>query len=150
MRMQSWCQHWTNIVIFYTCTLQDWTVHCTTRSFAFFFKQIVVLSISMIFQASLAALWPACLLCVCAVGSDSWSDMDYTLHWHVLWGALNALLSVSVSVVTQIKLWFPVGGWQTWLSINKSGLTLRGKKYAEVRTLKNAHTVYMDESGPLF
>ena len=31
----------------------------------------VVLSVSMIFPASLAALWTACLVCVCAVGSDS-------------------------------------------------------------------------------
>lgn len=35
------------------------------------FLYIVVLSVSMIFPASLAALWAACLVCVCAVGSDS-------------------------------------------------------------------------------
>lgn len=49
---------------------------------------------------------------------------------------LNALFSFSVSGVTQIKLWFPVGGWQTWPSVNKPGLTLHGNSVKVLATYK--------------
>ncbi len=103
-----------------------------------FFFQYVVLSVSMIFPSSLAALWTACLVCVCAVGSDSWSDMDYTLYWHVLWGTLNVLLSVSVSFVTQISCGF-------LLAADRPGLPSGSLDLVSMWIMPKPCTVYMHE-----
>lgn len=102
------------------------------------FLNIVVLSVSMIFPATPAHTVGR--LSGLRVRSWQWQLERYGLYTaltciigHV---TLNALFSVSVSGVPQIKLWFPVGGWQTWPSVNKPGLILHGNSVEVLATYK--------------